>query len=140
MARILGDLIVKNIGPGVWQVMEDIEFHVGDESSEEVIIVDNGLVTDFASMPFGVRNILPKDGAWTVGSVFHDELYKYKGVLPTSCFRGPEKIYTRKQCDKIFDEINKLKKVSWWQRFLINNALSLFGWISFNKNKPGRKV
>lgn len=140
MARILGDLVVKNIGAGLWEVVEDIEFHVGQENSEEVIIVKKGLITDFASMPFGVRNILPKDGAWTRGSLFHDELYKYRGVLPVDCFRGPEKIYSQKDCDQIFDEINKITGVSWWQRFLIYNALRMFGWISFNKNKPGRKV
>ena len=139
MARILnGDLIVKNVGPGLWEVMEDIEYHVGHENSEEVIIAKKGLVTDFASMPFGVRNILPKDGAWSVGSVFHDQCYRYKGILPEGYFRGPAMVYSQKDCDKIFDEINQIKKVSWWQRTLIYSALRMFGWISFNKNKPGR--
>ena len=140
MARILGDLIVKNVGPGLWKVMEDIEFYVGDEKSGEVIIVKKGKITDFASIPFGLRNILPKDGGWTIGSVFHDLLYQFRGVLPPENFRGPAKIYSQKDCDKIFDDINTIKKVSWWQRFLLYNGLRLGGWVSFSKNKPGREI
>lgn len=49
---------------------------------ESVILVPAGFVTDFASMPFGVRNLFPPIGIHARPSIIHDLLYLIEGDLP----------------------------------------------------------
>ncbi|WP_309628221.1 DUF1353 domain-containing protein [Brevundimonas sp.] len=49
---------------------------------ESVILVPAGFVTDFASMPFGVRNLFPALGIYARPSIIHDLLYLIEGDLP----------------------------------------------------------
>lgn len=120
MARIL-NVVVKKLENGNWKLVEPLEYHVGDENSSEIIRVPSGFVTDFASTPFGVRNIFPKDGPWTGASIVHDYLYQ-------------NKVYSRKKCDKVFLEAMKVCGVSWWRRRTMWLALRGFGWYSWSKN------
>lgn len=49
---------------------------------ESVILVPAGFVTDFASMPFGVRNLFPAVGLYARPAIIHDLLYLIEGDLP----------------------------------------------------------
>ena len=138
MARFLTELIVKKRPDNLWELTEDLEYRVGSEDSKEIIIVRKGMSTDFASIPWGLRNLLPKDSYYTNGSVLHDALYRYRGMLPAGWFSGPEKIYSQKDCDSIFLEAMQVLGVPWWKRNIMYLALRAFGWISFKKNSPGR--
>ena len=140
MQRLLNDLelIAKKLKHDQWELVDDLQYHVGGPYSTEIIIVPKGFVTDMASTPFGIHNILPKDGSWSPASVIHDALYQNRGMLPVGWFSGPEMTYTQADCDGIFKEAMKVLGVSWWQRNLMWSALRLFGWISFKKNSPGR--
>ena len=117
--RIL-NIIVKKRPDGLWELMEPLEYHVGDENSTEVITVPKGFVTDFASTPLGVRNLFPKDGPWTGAAIIHDYLYQ-------------KKLYSRKKCDDIFLEAMKVCNVSRIKRWTMWVALRGFGWYAYNK-------
>ena len=126
MARIMNDLIVKNVGSGRWELVQPIEYHVGSENSPEVVIVPVGFVTDFASVPFGVRNLFPRDGKWTKAAIPHDYLYFTLGL------HGK---YSRKECDKIFLEIMEVLNVSWIQRHVMYRAVRVGGGFGWKKRK-----
>lgn len=53
-----------------------------DELGESVILVPAGFITDFASMPFGVRNLFPPIGIYARPAIIHDLLYLVEGDLP----------------------------------------------------------
>jgi hypothetical protein len=77
-----------------YELLENLIYHVGAEGSGEVIVVPEGSVTDWASIPFIVQALIPK----SIGkraAVVHDYLYKTNGLGG---------LYTRKRCDEIFRE------------------------------------
>lgn len=77
-----------------YELLENLTYHVGSEESNEVIVVPEGTVTDWASIPYIVQALIPK----SIGkraAVVHDYLYKTNGLGG---------LYTRKRCDEIFKE------------------------------------
>lgn len=125
-----------------WELTEDLEFHVGSPDSDEVLIARKGFRTDFSSTPWGVRNMFPKDDVDSAAAVFHDMLYKNKGVLPVENFTGPAKIYSQKDCDGIYLEIMGVCGQTFWKKRIKYRMLRMFGTFSWNKktNVPGRAV
>ena len=142
MARILDDLelIAKKRSGSEWELAEPLFYHVGNSESSEVIVIPAGFVTDGASTPFGIRNLLPKDGTYTPAACIHDALYRYKGILPFGWFSGLPKEYNRKCCDEIFAEAMNVLSVPVWKINTMFWALRFFGWASWNRkeNKAGR--
>lgn len=121
MARIL-NVVVRKLDKDKWKLVEPLEYHVGSENSNEIIKVPAGFITDFASTPWGVRNLFPKDGTYTGAAIIHDFLYQ-------------NHTYSRKRCDSIFLEAMKVSGVPAWRRRTMWLALRGFGWYSYNKNK-----
>lgn len=99
-----------------------IEYHVGSPESGEVIIVPEGFVTDFASIPRGLWNIFPPLGPWARAAIVHDYLYSTAGLYGR---------YTRKRCDDIFVEIMKILKVAAWKRTCMYYAVRAFGHLGW---------
>lgn len=60
-----------------YQILEPFEYHIGTEDSEDVIKVDAGFITDFASTPFWIRWKYPAIGWYAKAAVLHDRGYKY---------------------------------------------------------------
>ena len=114
MARILSDLVVKNVGDGLWQLTEPLEYRVGNENSLEIITVPVNFISDFASVPTIFRGLIPKDGKYTIPAVLHDWNYTVH-------------YYSRKRCDEIFFESMQVIGVSWWKRHVMFRAVRLFG-------------
>ena len=122
---------------------------------ESVILVPAGFVTDFASMPFGVRNLFPALGLYARPSIIHDLLYLVEGDLPNLLERlmstgrlkpmlSPEQItaylnetqarpwvnvrtYTRAEADAVFAEAMSVVGVSAWRRSIMHRAVRLGG-------------
>ena len=126
MARILSDLVVKNVGSGLWQLTEPLEYHVGNFDSNEIIIVPKDFISDFASIPKPFIGLIPKDGKWTIPSILHDYIYSLRGKLPN-------KTYSRKEADDIFDEAMQVMGVAWWTRKTMYAAVRLFGGFAWKK-------
>ncbi len=75
---------------------------------EAVTHVPVGFLTDFASIPWLARVIIPKLGKWTKASVVHD--YHYQNGIPS---------LTRAQADRCFLDGMKDLGVAKWQRALM---------------------
>lgn len=106
------------------EVVEDFEYHVGSEDSNEVIKVPKGFVTDGASIPKIFWSIIGGPwGKYGYAAVVHDYLYHIK-------------IYTRKKSDKIFLEAMGVLGVSKWKRITMYWAVRLFAWHPWKYRKP----
>jgi hypothetical protein len=122
MSSFTKPLIVEPLDNGrEWKLIEEFEYHVGTEDSEEVIRVPAGFVTDFASVPRCFWSILPPWGKYGKAAVVHDFCY------------GTE-LYPRKRCDEIFLECMVVLQVARWKRWSMYAAVRGFGWLAWRKH------
>jgi hypothetical protein len=80
-------------------------------------------MTDFASIPRGLWNILPPTGEYGKAAVLHDWLYCTGGL--DNWARANR--FTRAQCDRIFLEAMTILGVCPWKRRLMWLAVRAFG-------------
>lgn len=131
-ARITGAFRVEEVpgktrsGRQCVRLLEPLEYRVGSADSPEVIIVPAGFETDFASVPFGFRNLFPPMGRWSRAAIVHDHIYQLGGVNAGICDGEPVS-YTRKRADEIFREAMIVLGVPAWRRELMYAAVRLGG-------------
>lgn len=122
---------------------------------ESVILVPAGFVTDFASIPWGVRNLFPPNGPWARPAIIHDLLYRIRGDLPNLLERlqvpapgqpmlHPAEVaayldetaerpwinvrrYTRAEADAVFREAMEVVGVPAWRRSIMYRAVRMGG-------------
>jgi hypothetical protein len=134
-ARITGTFRVEE-APGVHRhgracvrLLEPLEYRVGSENSDERIVVPAGATTDFASIPWGLRNTFPPLGAWARPAIIHDFLYETRGsgVLDGVRWISRPVDYTRADADAIFLEAMEVVGVPTWRRTVMYRAVRLGG-------------
>ena len=86
------------------------------------IVVPEGFVTDFASIPRIFWAILPHDGAYAPAAVVHDYLYSLR-------FKG----CSRFLADSIFRDAMARLNVPIWRRVPMYYAVRAFGWLCASK-------
>ena len=98
MARILDALSVTLNRKGTgWALIEPLEYRVGSKDSPEVVEVESGFPTDFASVPGPARALMSTWKKTARAAVVHDYLYSQA---------GREKYgYSKRQADLVFLEI-----------------------------------
>lgn len=104
---------------------KSLEYRVGSADSPHVVLVPDGYVTDFASVPRGLWNVFPPLGPWSRAAIIHDYLYSTGGL------QGK---YTKKQADAIFREAMQVLGVVYWKRELMFVAVSVFGGRGWGKS------
>lgn len=78
MARFLTDhLDARQLDGDEWQLLAPVVFEDDDRT---VYVAAIGFVTDFASIPWGVRNMFPQSGPWNRAAVIHDWLCVTKPI------------------------------------------------------------
>lgn len=118
-------LTVTDIGHGRWLVERAFRYYIGEEDSADYIDVPAGFITDFFSVPIGVRMLLPKTQHGNQASVLHDWLYNQRYVHGRS----------RKNCDQIFLEAMTVLGVPLWKRRLIYRGVRLGGWLPWKEKE-----
>ena len=78
-----------------WKVLEEFDYHVGSEDSNDVIHIPVDFLTDFASIPEPFRMIL---------SILFGNWVKYNKAAPVHDFLCREHKRTNKEIDGIFYE------------------------------------
>jgi hypothetical protein len=158
-ARITESFAVRELpsrevgGRQLVRLLEPLEYHVGSAESGRVIVVPCGFETDFASIPFGVRNLFPALGRWGRPAIIHDFLYRVAGETERVLWHlkdqmsGDEKAayldlwrarpeinqppqapgYTRAQADDVFREAMEVVGVSAWRRTVMYRAVRMGG-------------
>lgn len=109
-----------------WVLLETFSYDVDEMNGGGRIVVPQGFVTDFASIPRYLWVVLPKWGIYGNAAVIHDFLYWDQ--------RRP-----RAEADKIMLEAMEVLNVPAWQRLAIYNAVNLFGGLSWKRNKLNRE-
>lgn len=106
-------------------LLEDYTYEIGD--SGKVITVPAGFVTDFASIPFPVRGILPSQGYYSRGAVIHDFLYW-------------SQLCTREQADNLLWIAMKESDVPAWKRQAVYWGVNIGGDSAWDDNARARKA
>ena len=101
--------------PGEWV----LHFPLIYDSFRGPITVPRGFVTDLASIPQIVRNLLDVNDAHRRAAVLHDYGYVMQFL-------------TRKETDDMFLEAMEVCGVPAWKRYLMYSAVRTGGWIYWN--------
>ena len=106
---------IKQLPDGIrWVTMEDFEYHVGSEDSNDVIRVPKGTVSDGASIPrFLWRVVGHPWGSYAYAAILHDYLCNLEG-------------YPRKKADYVFYEAMGVLGVSWFKKTIMYLAVRLW--------------
>ena len=103
-------------GRSMWKLLHPLAY--ASKYLEEPVVVPEGFVTDFASVPRVPLLYLMMNDVGQPAAVIHDFLY------------GEGKI-ERKIADKVLDEALAAVGVSWWKRQAMYMAVRLAGGFSY---------
>jgi hypothetical protein len=119
--RFLGDLHVKlrkyPVNGKWFQLIRDFYYYAEDGN---IYTIPSGIDTDFASIPRGMRWLIPRVGDHGMAAVMHDWLCEYK-------------IVNRKKADKLFLEAMKTSGVRWLKRRTMYFGVRTYSIFSFKK-------
>lgn len=90
------------------------------------IVVPRGFVTDFASVPWLLRRVLPRRGRYSVAAVVHDWLY-WSGEFPRDC------------ADCALRDIARRLGSPWLVQWVLWVGVRVGGWRSWNRYRKARK-
>ena len=122
--RFLAPLVITPIGRGMWKLWEDFGY---ETNADEEINIYKGFVTDGYSVPWIFRSFLSPLSQYPCPAVLHDFLYA-------------EGLYSRHECDRIFEEAMQCVGMCWLRRKLIYYAVRLGSWIAWYKHRRRVKV
>lgn len=104
-----------------WRLNEPLIYDIGVEGSGVQVVVPEGFVTDFASIPRGLWNLFPKWGRHGHAAVVHDYLYWAKP-------------FPRERADEIFLEAMGVLGTTPWKAKAMYHAVRLFGGRAWESN------
>lgn len=134
MAAFLTPLELEFIDGTKWKVTAPFDYRLGAPDGKEFVHIPAGFITDFASVPRGLWNLLPPIGPYGKAAVVHDWLYQTMVIEETEngswrWFRAVD----RKEADHILHEGMKVLGVNWWTRWAIYLGVRVGGWVPWNK-------
>lgn len=84
-------------GRRVYRLTRDLIWEVGFKGSGEIVLIKQGFMTDFLSIPFPFTEFVNNDGPYAAAGALHDFLYN-------------KKWYSREECDQqLYDALVALK-------------------------------
>ena len=130
MSSFTTPLVVRKMPDGKrWRLVNSFTYRIGDKDSKDKIVVHNGFVTDFASVPRFLWWLIPPRGKYGKAAVLHDWLYQHHS------FSCGDILYTvtREKADKIFLEAMGVLSVRKWRKYPMYLAVRLFGKLAWRK-------
>ncbi|MCH7539423.1 MAG: DUF1353 domain-containing protein [Proteobacteria bacterium] len=113
-----------------------VRFKLDNEDEYRNITVPRGMLTDLASVPRVARSVVGRVGPHLEASIVHDFLYIAWQDLEE---RGPRD-EDREFADKLMRVAMEKAGVSGWKRFLVYNAVRLFGSGVYRRKDEPRYV
>lgn len=121
--RFVGPVVVEQHERG-WILRES--FRYIDDEKQIVVVVPEGFITDFASVPRAFWNIaLPDDYEYSAAAIVHDRLYETHER-------------TRAEADAIFYDAMEVNGTPRWKRWVMWSAVRSFGGSAY-KSGPARQ-
>lgn len=105
-----------------WKLLTEFDYERGLLGSGDIIRVPAGFITDFASVPKILWNILPPIGLAGKAAVIHDWLYA-----------GQQ--FSRAETDGIYLEAMAALGVGWAQRYAMYAGVRLGGWVAWKEHQ-----
>jgi hypothetical protein len=116
--RFLDPLVIEELDGRNFRVVQEFDYHT-DVDTLFVIHIPAGFLTDFASVPKILWNILPPNGQYGKAAVVHDYCYRTPGFC------------TKDEADSVFLEAMTALGVGWWTRMTMYKAVHFFGGSSY---------
>lgn len=143
MSSFTKELRVKVLEDGArYEVLDEFVYY-RDNDGNIKLRVEEGFVTDFASVPRLFWSIFPPFGRYTKAAVLHDRLCvafhnketwsKITSDLEKLPAEYHNKVVTRKEADDIFLEAMKAIKVNKVTRWFLYNSVRLYGIFAYGK-------
>lgn len=133
MSSFTNALDVEFIDGKNWRVIHTFVYDIGDLGSGKSVVIPEGFITDFASIPRGLWNVLPPTGGYGKAAVVHD--YLYRGGYITTILGNVETHNnpTRAETDAILKEAMDVSGVGRVTRWTIWAGVRVGGWLAWNK-------
>lgn len=112
----------KILGADHWRVITPFKYYLGNKYSEQWVTVPAGYLTDGASVPQLLWNLLPPWGSYGQAAVVHDLLCEYLKIVVA----GELVSITRERCDEILYESMSVLGVPQWKRWAIYQGVSMY--------------
>lgn len=134
MAGFLSPLELEFIDGHNWKVTEPFEYCLGDEASSRRVRIPAGFITDFASVPRGLWNILPPAGPYGKAAVIHDWLYQKRRI---SYVDEHGRVFgvsyaDRALADATLEEGMEVLGVGRLTRWAVYHGVRVGGWVAWN--------
>ena len=104
---------LKPLDDGIrWEVMEEFEYHIGSEDSNDIIKIPKGYISDLASIPRLLWGIIGAPwGKYGYAAILHDYMCQY----------GP-----KSKADFVFYEAMGVLGVPGWKRSMMFFGVRMF--------------
>ena len=139
MSGFLTPLRTEYIDGKKWLVTEPFSYHLGEPDGEEVVAIEAGFITDFASIPRMLWTAWPPTGKYGKAAVIHDKLYQDAIVMSLTPLRdvwtGNKRVINRGEADKLLLEAMEVLGVGYMTRGTIYSGVRLGGWWSWRKHR-----
>jgi hypothetical protein len=127
-ARFRSGLYFKDLlEPGAIRLQLIRSLSYDSAALERTIRVPRGFVTDLASIPRLLWNVLPPIGAYDAAAVVHDWLYRSGGC-------------SRAEADRVLLEAMRACNVDALQRGAIYAGVRVGGWVTWGKYRKAARV
>lgn len=112
----------QKLGKQHWVVLNAFEYYVGDKQDDIYVRIPQGYLTDGATIPKPLADLIPAWGKYGAAAIIHDHLCEYLEVW----HKGERRYVSRYEGDKIFYEAMKVLGVPCYKRVLFWCAVRIF--------------
>lgn len=126
MAGFLTPLELEYIDGHLWEIKAPFEYRVGHEFSETMVVIPDGFITDFASVPRFLWPLLPPTGPYGKAAVVHDWLYQFPQLMIPE--QPKTRVINRAEADSILNEAMEVLEVGKMIRWSIYSGVRVGGW------------
>lgn len=145
MAGFTTPLELEYIDGRKWKITKPFEYCCGEPGAPIRVEIPAGFVTDFASIPEILWNILPPTGSYGKAAVVHDWLYTHRVVMVHGQVKlwsgqrtlpfSSQRLVTRAYADSTLYEAMGVLGTGIITRLVIYLGVRMGGWIAWRDHR-----
>lgn len=113
------------LGGDYYRVAESFRYYLGEKYGNQWVFIPAGMLTDLASIPRIVWNLLPPSGSYGPAAIVHDRLCNTLEITQ----EGKLISIDRAKADGILGEAMEALRVPWLKRITISSAVAMHRWL-----------